>query len=189
MIISTSKQKGEEGTMTNFQLDKVHSSITFQVKHMMVSKAKGEFTNFDVEVEGDINQLESLKAKVIIHAASIDTKNDDRDNHLRSADFFDVENYPSITFISDSVKKVSDSEYEVTGQLTIKDVTKTETFKVEYNGQSKNPMTGSIVVGFDVEGKINREDYGLTWNAALETGGFLVGKEVKIFGSFEFVVS
>jgi polyisoprenoid-binding protein YceI len=189
MIISVSKQKKGEETMTNFQLDKVHSSISFQVKHMMVAKAKGEFAEFDVEVEGDINQLESSKVKVTIHAASIDTKNEDRDNHLRSADFFDVEKYPTITFISDSVKKVSDHEYEVTGQLTIKDVTKTETFKVEFNGQSKNPMTGSIVAGFDVEGKINREDYGLTWNAALETGGFLVGKEVKIFGSFEFVVS
>ncbi|MED4990383.1 polyisoprenoid-binding protein [Geobacillus sp. NFOSA3] len=175
--------------MTNFQLDKIHSSISFQVKHMMIAKAKGEFNEFDIEVEGDINQLESSKVKVTIQAASIDTKNEDRDNHLRSADFFDVEHYPTITFISDSVKKVSDDEYEVTGQLTIKDVTKTETFKVEFNGQSKNPITGSIVAGFDVEGKINREDYGLTWNAALETGGFLIGKEVKIFGSFEFVVS
>ena len=92
-------------------------------------------------------------------------------------------------FFRKDVKKVSDDEYEVTGQLTIKDVTKTETFKVEFNGQSKNPITGSIVAGFDVEGKINREDYGLTWNAALETGGFLIGKEVKIFGSFEFVIS
>jgi polyisoprenoid-binding protein YceI len=187
MIIS--KQKEEKGTMTNFQLDKVHSSISFQVKHMMIAKAKGEFTEFDIEVEGDVNQLESSKVKVTIQAASIDTKNEDRDNHLRSADFFDVENYPTITFLSDSVKKVSDDEYEVTGQLTIKDVTKTETFKVEFNGQSKHPMTGSIVAGFDVEGKINREDYGLTWNAALETGGFLIGKEVKIFGSFEFIIS
>jgi polyisoprenoid-binding protein YceI len=187
MIIS--KQKEEKGTMTNFQLDKIHSSISFQVKHMMIAKAKGEFNEFDIEVEGDINQLESSKVKVTIQAASIDTKNEDRDNHLRSADFFDVEHYPTITFISDSVKKVSTNEYEVTGQLTIKDVTKTETFKVEFNGQSKHPMTGSIVAGFDVEGKINREDYGLTWNAALETGGFLIGKEVKIFGSFEFVVS
>jgi polyisoprenoid-binding protein YceI len=187
MIIS--KQKEEKGTMTNFQLDKIHSSISFQVKHMMIAKAKGEFTEFDIEVEGDVNQLESSKVKVTIQAASIDTKNEDRDNHLRSADFFDVENYPTITFLSDSVKKISTNEYEVTGQLTIKDVTKTETFKVEFNGQSKNPITGSIVAGFDVEGKINREDYGLTWNAALETGGFLIGKEVKIFGSFEFVVS
>ena len=88
--------------MTNFQLDKIHSSISFQVKHMMIAKAKGEFNEFDIEVEGDINQLESSKVKVTIQAASIDTKNEDRDNHLRSADFFDVEHYPTITFISDS---------------------------------------------------------------------------------------
>jgi polyisoprenoid-binding protein YceI len=175
--------------MSNFQLDKIHSSISFQVKHMMVSKVKGEFNEFDIEVEGDVNQLEASKVKVTIPASSIDTKNEDRDNHLRSADFFDAEKYPNITFISDSVKKVSDHEYEVTGKLTIKDVTKTETFKVEFNGQSKHPMTGDIIAGFDVEGQINREDYGLTWNAALETGGFLIGKEVKLFGSFEFVVS
>lgn len=116
-------------------------------------------------------------------------KNEDRDNHLRSGDFFDVENYPVITFVSESIKKVSDDDYEVTGKLTIRNVTRTETFKVEFNGQSKNPLDGSIVAGFDVEGKINREDYGLTWNAALETGGFLIGKDVKLFGSFEFVIS
>lgn len=175
--------------MSNFQLDKVHSSITFQVKHLMVSKAKGEFNQFDVEVEGDVDQLESAKVKVTVQAASVDTKNEDRDNHLRSGDFFDVENFPAITFVSDSIKKVSEDEYEVTGQLTIKGVTNKETFKVEFNGKSKNPMDGSIVAGFDVEGKINREDYGLTWNAALETGGFLIGKDVKLLGSFEFVVS
>ncbi|BBW96358.1 YceI family protein [Geobacillus icigianus] len=175
--------------MTTFQLDKAHSSITFQVRHMMISKAKGEFTNFDVDVQGDVNELESLKVKVTVDAASIDTKNTDRDNHLRSADFFDVENHPTITFVSDSVRKLSDTEYEVTGQLTIRGVTRTETFKVEYNGQVKNPLTGGITVGFDVEGTINREDYGLVWNVALETGGFLVGKEVKLNASFEFALS
>ncbi|MGG3846006.1 YceI family protein [Aeribacillus composti] len=175
--------------MANFQLDKVHSSISFQVKHLMVSKAKGEFTQFDVEVDGDVDQLESAKVKVTVQASSIDTKNEDRDNHLRSGDFFDVENYPVITFVSESIKKVSDDDYEVTGKLTIRNVTRTETFKVEFNGQSKNPLDGSFVAGFDVEGKINREDYGLTWNAALETGGFLIGKDVKLFGSFEFVIS
>jgi polyisoprenoid-binding protein YceI len=156
---------------------------------MMISKAKGEFTNFDIDVQGDINELESLKVKVTVDAASIDTKNADRDNHLRSADFFDVENHPTITFVSDSVRKLSDTEYEVTGQLTIRGVTRTETFKVEYNGQVKNPLTGGITAGFDVEGKINREDYGLVWNVALETGGFLVGKEVNLAASFEFALS
>jgi polyisoprenoid-binding protein YceI len=175
--------------MSTFTLDKVHSGIGFQVKHMMVSKAKGEFKNFDVAVEGDINNLESLKINATIDAASISTNNDDRDGHLRSADFFDVENYQAIKIEGQSIKKISDEEYELTALVTIKDVTNTEKFTVEFSGVSKNPMDGSTVTGFDVEGKINRETYGLTWNAALETGGFLVGKDVKLSANFEFVVA
>lgn len=175
--------------MATYQLDKVHSGITFSIKHMMVAKAKGEFKGFDVDFNGDLNDLENSSVKVTIDAASVDTNNEDRDNHLRSGDFFDVENHPNITFVSKSVKKVDDGEYEVTGDLTIREVTKTETFKVEYNGTAKSPMDGSTITGFDVEGKINREDFGLTWNAALETGGVLVGKEVKLTANFELVVS
>lgn len=174
--------------MSTFQLDKAHSAITFQVRHMMVSKAKGEFTDFDVKVTGDINNIESLQVTAEIDAASINTNHADRDNHLRSADFFDVENHPKITVKSQSIKKLSDTEYELTAQVTIKGVTKTETFRIEYNGLAKHPMTGSMIAGFDVSGKINREDYGLTWNAALETGGVLIGKEVFLNANFEFVV-
>ncbi len=174
--------------MTTFNLDKVHSGVTFQVKHMMVSKTKGEFKNFEVDVNGDINNLEGLNVIVTVDASSIDTNNGDRDGHLQSADFFDAEKYPNIKIESKSIKKISDEEYEMTADVTIKDVTKTETFTVEYNGTSKNPMDGSTVAGFDVEGKINREAYGLTWNAALETGGVLVGKDVKLIANFEFVV-
>lgn len=175
--------------MSTFTLDKVHSGVGFSVKHMMVATAKGEFKNFDVTVEGDINNLEGLKINVTIDAASIDTNNSDRDGHLRSADFFDVEKYPAIKIEGQSIKKISDDEYELTAQVTVKDVTNTETFKVEYSGTSKSPMDGSTITGFDVEGKINREKYGLTWNAALETGGVLVGKDVKVHGNFEFVVA
>lgn len=174
--------------MSTFQLDKAHSDVTFQVKHMMVSKAKGEFKNFDIQVTGDIENLESLQVTAEIDAASIDTNNTDRDNHLRSADFFDVEHHPKITIKSQSVKKVSDTEYELTAQVTIRGVTKTETFRVHYNGLAKHPMTGKMVAGFEVSGKINRDDYGLTWNAPLETGGLLVGKEVTINANLEFVV-
>ncbi|WP_102347797.1 YceI family protein [Bacillus sp. Marseille-P3661] len=174
--------------MTTFKLDKVHSGVAFQVKHMMVAKAKGEFKNFDVQVNGDLENLEGLTIAATIDAASISTNNDDRDGHLRSGDFFDVENYPTITIKGQSIKMISDEEYELTAQVTIKDVTNTEKFIVEFNGTSKNPMDGSTVTGFDVEGKINREDYGLTWNAALETGGFLIGKDVKLSANFEFVV-
>ncbi|MDG5788022.1 YceI family protein [Evansella sp. AB-P1] len=174
--------------MTTFHLDKVHSGVGFQVKHMMIAKAKGEFKDFDVQIVGDMNNLEGLKVDVTVDATSIDTNNEDRDGHLRSADFFDVENYQTIKIVSESIKKVSEGEYELTANVTIKDVTKTEKFTVEYNGMSKNPMDGSTVTGFDVEGKINREDYGLTWNAPLETGGVLVGKEVKLIANFEFIV-
>ncbi|MFY4775345.1 YceI family protein [Metabacillus sp. RGM 3146] len=174
--------------MTALKLDKVHSDVNFQIKHMMVSKSKGSFTNFDVEFNGDLNNLEASDVKVTIDAASINTGNADRDGHLKSGDFFETEKYPNMTFVSKSIRKLTDEEYEVTGDFTIKDVTKTETLKAEYNGTSKNPMDGSTVTGFDVEGKINREDYNLTWNAALETGGVLVGKEVKFTCNFEFVV-
>ncbi|GAE37238.1 YceI family protein [Halalkalibacter akibai] len=174
--------------MTTFKLDKVHSGVGFQVKHMMVSKTKGEFKEFDVQIEGDLENLEALKIDLTVDVASIDTNNDDRDGHLRSGDFFDTESYPTIKIASQSIKKISDEEYELTALVTIKDVTNAETFKVEYNGLSKSPMDGSMVTGFDVEGKINRESYGLTWNAALETGGVLIGKDVKLSANFEFVV-
>src|SRR5690554_4421927 len=174
--------------MATFKLDSVHSGVAFQIKHLMVAKVKGEFKDFDVQLDGDLNNLEALKIDVTVAAASIDTNNEDRDGHLRSADFFEVENYPSIKIVGDSIKKVSDNEYELTANVTIKDVTNKEKFLVEFNGTSKNPMDGSVVTGFDVEGKINREDYGLTWNAPLETGGVLVGKDVKLQANFEFVV-
>ncbi|MCP3031764.1 YceI family protein [Halobacillus sp. A1] len=175
--------------MTTLTLDKVHSVIDFQIKHMMVSKAKGEFEDFDVEFNGDLSNVESASVKVTIPVASINTGNEDRDNHLRTGDFFEAEKYPNMVFESKSIKKLSDEEYEVTGDFTIKDVTKEETFTVEYNGTSKSPMDGSTVAGFDVSGKVNREAYGMTYNAALETGGMLLGKDVKFEGNFEFTVA
>ncbi|TFB14141.1 polyisoprenoid-binding protein [Filobacillus milosensis] len=174
--------------MANVQLDKVHSAINFTVKHMMVSKAKGEFQDFDVDFQGDINNLEDSKVKVTVDVNSIETNNEDRNGHLKSGDFFDAENHPHIVFESTSVRKLSESSFEVTGDLTIRGTTNQETFKVEFNGMAKDPMGGNMVAGFDVEGSLNREDYGLTWNAALETGGVLIGKEVNLTAGLEFVV-
>jgi|SRR5690625_1474771 len=173
--------------MANVQLDKVHSTINFQIKHLMVSRAKGEFKEFDVDFQGDFNDLDNSKVKVTIDASSVNTNNEQRDGHLKSPDFFDIENYPNITFESTSVKKDGD-DYVVTGDLTINDVTKEVSFNVEFGGIVKEPMAGNMVAGVDVEGKINREDFGLTWNAPLETGGVLLSKDVKIIASFEFVV-
>lgn len=160
-------------------VDASHSSIEFSVKHMMISRVKGSFQTFDADIEADPNDLTSANIGLSVDLSSIDTRNADRDNHLRSADFFDVENYPKMTFRSKSIVKTGEGEYDVTGDLTIRGVTRTETFEATYEGGGKNPW-GVEVVGFSAKGSIKRSDYGLTWNAALETGGVLVGDEVKI---------
>ncbi|MGP4077652.1 YceI family protein [Halobacillus sp. K22] len=175
--------------MSTLTLDQAHSAIDFQIKHMMVSKAKGEFTDFNIEVNGDFTDLESAKITATIPVQSIDTGNEDRDNHLRAGDFFEAETYPNMVFESKSIQKVDDDEYKITGDFTIKGVTNEETFNVEYNGTSKSPLDGSTVAGFDVTGRVNREAYGMTYNAAMETGGLMLGKDVKFEGNFEFIVS
>ncbi|UBH08616.1 YceI family protein [Macrococcus armenti] len=167
--------------MTNFQLDKAHSSIEFSIKHLMVSKVKGEFTEFDGEVTGDINDLSSLQIKGSVKVDSIDTNNADRDGHLKTGDFFDAATYPEIKFVSKSV-----SENKITGDLTIKDQTHEETFDLEFNGVHKNPMDGSSVTGFIINGTVNREKYGMNFNQALETGGVMLGKDVKFEVGTEF---
>lgn len=170
--------------MAKWTVDQSHSSVGFEVKHMMVSKVKGQFDSYKSEVEAeDITDLTTATIAFKFDVASINTKNEDRDNHLKSADFFDVENYPSIDFASKNITKDGD-DYKVTGDLTIKNVTQSVTFDVEFGGKGTNPW-GVEVYGFEGEAKINREDFGLTWNAALETGGVLVGKEIKIKVEFE----
>lgn len=165
--------------MTSWTVDKSHSTVGFEVKHMMVSKVKGQFMDYTANVEAaDLADLTSASVAFTFDVASINTNSEDRDNHLKSADFFDVEQYPTISFQSTNITKAGD-DYEVTGDLTIKDVTKPITFEVEYGGNGKNPW-GVQVYGFEAQTKINREDFGLTWNAALETGGVLVGKDIKI---------
>ncbi|MCG3089870.1 YceI family protein [Sporosarcina cyprini] len=166
--------------MANWTVDNSHSSIGFSVKHMMVSKVKGVFEDYSATVTADdLTDLTTASITFDIQTASINTKSEDRDNHLRSADFFNVEEYPAISFQSTNIVKEDDDEYKVTGDLTIKDVTKPVTFEVEYNGKGTNPW-GVEVYGFEAETKLNREEFGLTWNAALETGGVLVGKDIKI---------
>lgn len=165
--------------MAKFTVDQSHSQVGFEVKHMMVSKVKGQFDAYTAEVEADnLEDLTTAQIAFTFDVASINTRAEDRDNHLKSADFFDIEKYPNITFKSTSITKDGD-DYNVTGDLTIKDVTKPLTFEVEFGGKGKNPW-GVEVYGFEAEAKINREEFGLTWNAALETGGVLVGKDIKI---------
>lgn len=165
--------------MTKWNVDLSHSDISFSVKHMMVSKVRGHFDAFvgSIEVE-DLSDLTDASIQFEIDVASITTGNEDRDNHLKSGDFFDVENFPTISFESKEIIK-EQNEYKMIGNLKIKDVTKPVSFDVVYNGKGKNPW-GNDVYGFEAEASIDREDYGLTWNAMLETGGVLVGKDIKI---------
>jgi polyisoprenoid-binding protein YceI len=171
-------------TATKWALDPTHSEITFKVKHMMITNVKGEFKNFSVEVNGD--DIFKSALNVTVDASTINTNNSDRDNHLKSADFFDVENHKELAFKSTSFKQKEDNEYELKGILTIKGISKEVALDVEFGGVNKDPR-GNEKAGFSVAGKINRKDWGLNWNVALETGGVLVSEEVKIFGEIQLV--
>ncbi|CAM4133178.1 YceI family protein [Listeria booriae] len=167
-------------TVEKWNVDPAHSSIEFQVKHMMVSKVKGAFKNFSADLTLDPEDLTTANLSFTVDAASIDTRQEQRDGHLKSPDFFDVENHPSITFQSTNIVADGSNEYKVTGDLTIRTITKPITFNVEYEGTSKDPMSGNMVAGFEGTGKFNRKDFELNYNAVLETGGVLIGDEVKL---------
>jgi polyisoprenoid-binding protein YceI len=166
-------------TTSKWNLDVAHSSIDFAIRHMMVSKVKGAFRNFEANIEADLEDLTTASIEFSVDVNSVDTRNEDRDNHLRSADFFDVEHFPKMTFKSTEISKKSPGEYEVTGDLTIRGKTNPETFIVSYEGSGKDPW-GNEKVGFEAHGSISRSEYGLTWNTALETGGVLVADQVQI---------
>jgi len=165
--------------LTKWALDPTHSNVDFSIRHMMISKVKGTFRSFEASIEADPQDLTTANISFSIDVSSVDTNNADRDNHLRTADFFDVENYPKLTFVAKSIVKTDDGEYNVTGDVTLHGVTRSETFAVTYEGTGKDPW-GNEKVGFSATGNLKRSDYGLTWNAALETGGFLVGDDVKV---------
>ncbi|MCB0035202.1 MAG: polyisoprenoid-binding protein [Anaerolineales bacterium] len=169
-----------------WQIDPAHSEIQFSVRHMMISKVRGTFQSFSGVVEFDEENPAATNVEVSIDTASVSTRNTDRDNHLKSADFFDAENYPVMTFVSKRVEVNSDSTGKLIGDLTIKDVTREVTLDVEYAGQALSPW-GTTSAGFSAKGKLNRENFGLTWNAALETGGVLVGTEIEIAIELEIV--
>ncbi|GAA0433320.1 YceI family protein [Lentibacillus halophilus] len=167
-------------TQAIWNVDKVHSTIGFAVRHMMISNVKGTFNDFEGTVEADPQDLTDASIDLKIDVSSVDTRMSDRDDHLRSADFFDAENYPTITFKATNIEKKSEDHYDVTGDFTIRGTTKPVTFDITFEGVAKDPMTGDEAAGFSGSTKINREDFGLTWNAALEAGGVVVGDEVKI---------
>ena len=164
---------------TKWALDPAHSSVDFSVRHMMIANVKGTFNSFNATIDADPTDLTTANIEFSVDTASVDTRNKDRDAHLVSADFFDVENHPNMTFKSSNIEKTDEGEYNVTGDLTLRGVTKQETFAVTFEGQGKDPW-GNEKAGFSASGTVNRSDYGLVWNAALETGGVLVGDKVKI---------
>ncbi|MEH7336165.1 YceI family protein [Neobacillus drentensis] len=166
-------------TKSKWALDAAHSSVDFSVRHMMIANVKGSFNSFNATIEADPTDLTTASIEFAIETASVDTRNQDRDGHLVSADFFDAANHPNMTFKATSIEKTDDGEYNVTGDLTLRGVTKQETFAVTFEGTGKDPW-GNEKAGFSATGNINRSDYGLVWNAALETGGVLVGDKVKI---------
>jgi len=167
-----------------YALDPSHSRIGFVARHAMVTKVRGSFNDFEGSGSFDAEDPTKSRLQLTIQAASIDTRNADRDGHLRSNDFFDMDTFPQITFVSTQVKRVDEENYEVTGDLTIKGVTKPVTVEFEYSGSAVDPY-GNTRIGLDGKTTVNRKDWGVNWNAALEAGGVLVSEKVTL----EFEVS
>ena len=167
-----------------YVIDPAHSRIGFSARHAMVTKVRGSFNEFDGTAYLDAENPANSRLQLTIKAASIDTRNPDRDAHLRSNDFFDMEQYPEITFVSTAVDQVDAENYRVTGDLTIKGVTRPVTVDVEYTGASVDPFQNQRI-GFEGRATVNRKDWGVNWNAALEAGGVLVSEKVTL----EFEVS
>ena len=163
----------------SWQIDSAHSEINFTVRHMMISKVRGRFESFSGVIAFDEDNPENTAIDVSIDAAGINTREEDRDNHLRSGDFLNVEDYPTIQFKSTRVEQEAEKKGKLYGDLTIRGVTKPVVLDVEYAGMAKSPW-GTYSAGFSASTTINRENWDLTWNQALETGGVLVGKEIKI---------
>ena len=178
-------------TTTDFQtltgtyaVDAAHSRFGFVARHAMVTKVRGSFNDVEGTTVIDGANPENSTVSVTLQVASIDTRNEQRDGHLRTNDSLDAENFPAITFVSTSVKHDGGNDFEVTGDLTIKDVTRSITLPLEFQGAAKDPF-GNDRIGFEGSVVVNRKDWGITWNAALETGGVLVSDKVKL----EFDVS
>ncbi len=163
----------------SWEIDATHSQATFSVKHMMISTVRGHFEVLSGKLHIDEDHPDNSWVEAEVDATSINTRDARRDDHLRSPDFFDAEKYPKITFKSTKVTPTGNNQYRVTGNLTMHGVTKEETFHADYSGQVKD-LYGLQRAAFSVKGKINRKDFGLNWNVALETGGVLVGEDVNI---------
>jgi polyisoprenoid-binding protein YceI len=166
-------------SQTTWTVDKAHSKVGFSVSHLVITDVDGYFKDYSAEITTTGDDFTKSNISIIVNTGSIFTDNEDRDKHLRSDDFFNSEKFPQITFKGTSLKKVSGNKYKLVGDLTIRDVTKRVTLDVKYNGIVKDPW-GNTKAGFKLSGKINRFDYNLKWNKAIETGGLVAGKEVEM---------
>ncbi|CAN5436297.1 YceI family protein [soil metagenome] len=171
---------------TKWTLDPMHSEIGFKIKHLMITNVSGSFGKFEVTAETNGDDFSSGKISFSAEISSINTGSDQRDGHLKSADFFDMEKFPEIKFIAQGMESIGSDEYKLNGDLTIRDVTRPIQLQVEMGGIVKDPY-GNTKAGFTLTGKINRKEFGLTWNAATETGGVLVSEDVKIQSEIQLV--
>lgn len=169
--------------MATWKVDPSHSEVGFKVKHLMITNVKGVFRKYDITVDTDAEDFAQVKVQVTLDAKSIDTLDEKRDNHLRSADFFNVEKYPDIKFVSTSYERSGD-KFLLKGDLTINGITNPVELDVDFEGVMKDPY-GNAKAGFTVQGKINRKNWNLNWNAALEAGGVLVSDEVRIHSEIQ----
>jgi polyisoprenoid-binding protein YceI len=172
--------------ITKWVLDPAHTEIQFKIRHLMITNVTGSFGKFDASIETTDDDFEKSKIVFTAEVDSISTNNEQRDGHLKSADFFETGKYPTLSFISTKFEKVSGDDYLLYGDLDFHGVTKSIKLNVENGGVIKDPW-GKTRTGFTLEGKINRKDFGLVWNTATESGGFVLGDEVKIHASVQFV--
>ncbi|HMO61014.1 MAG TPA: YceI family protein [Ferruginibacter sp.] len=173
----------------NWVVDPTHSEIGFKVKHLMFTNVSGKFKNFSITAQSADEAFDTPQISFTAETGSVDTGNEQRDGHLKSPDFFDAEKFPEISFTSTAYNKLDDDgNYELTGNLTIMGTTKPVKLAVEFGGLAKDPW-GNVKAGFTITGKINRKDWGLNWNAALETGGVLVSDDVRINAEVQLVKS
>ena len=167
------------GTSTTWTIDPAHSSVEFAVKHLMISTVKGRFGDVKGTVRVDDANRQNTRVEIEIGTASIDTRSEQRDTHLRSPDFFDSERFPTMRFVSKRIDGDIEGDFKIVGDLTIKDATREVTLDAEFTGRGRDPWGGDRQ-GFEAKGKINRKDFGLNWNQALEAGGWLVGEDIKL---------
>lgn len=173
-------------TSTKWVLDPAHSEIGFKIKHLMITNVSGNFNKFEVKAETNGDDFSNANITAEIDVASINTNNSQRDVHLRNADFFEADKYPSITFRSIKIQKIDSETFTLLGELTIKETTKPVKLSLEYGGVTKDPY-GNFKAGFSLAGRINRHDFGVSYNAVLETGGVALGEEIKINGEIQLV--